>query len=50
MENAQALAETATLGPKLEGARVLLLKVYTPSRFAPETSQAQRHKNGYDCH
>src|ERR1700722_13571706 len=47
MENAQALATTATLGPEPKGTRVLLLKVYTPPRVAPATRQAQLHKNRY---
>jgi hypothetical protein len=39
MENAQALAATAKFRSEPERAQVLLLKVYTPSRVAPETRQ-----------
>jgi hypothetical protein len=44
MENAQALAATAKLGSEPERAQILLLKVYTPCRVAPEPNQGQKGK------
>jgi hypothetical protein len=42
MENAQALAATATLDLKPERAPVLLLKVYTPSEVGADPESGGR--------
>jgi hypothetical protein len=44
MENAQALATTAKLGPEPERAQNLLLEVYTPYRVALEPNQGLEGK------
>jgi hypothetical protein len=44
MENAQALAATAKLGSEPERAQILLFKVYTPCRVAPEPTKAKSGK------
>jgi hypothetical protein len=51
MENAQALAATATLGLTPKARQVLLLKVYTPSGVGagPERPRTENQVTGLDA-